>query len=144
MEEGAERALIHIVEARFVAVEERVGGAGGEGAESGDVAVEGVAAVLVAGLGIDHAFFHGPVAVEAPVGGGHFFDQGVFDAVSGLETFHVLLEEELKVLFAFSLEDDNVGEQAVAHGVHGGAFFAFGGDRPLGARAVSTGRLDTT
>lgn len=144
LKEGAERALVNVVEARFVPVQQRIGGAGGEGAESGNEAVEGVAAVLVSDLGIEHVLFHGPIAVEAPVGGCHFFDQGVFDAVGGLETLHVLLEEELKVLFAFPFEDDNGGEQAVAHGVHGGALFAFGGDGPFGARAVSTGRLNAT
>jgi hypothetical protein len=90
--------LVHQVEAGLVAVEQGQFGRGGELAERGRHPRSGV----TAGLGIESVgkelVLHGPGAAHAPVGGGHFLDHGLLDAIDRAESLEVLGEELLKAL----------------------------------------------
>ncbi len=136
-EKSAEGALIDVVEAGFIAVGEAEGVAGGELVEGADEAVERIRdAAEPIGLVLQEAGFDGPVAVEAPVGGSHFFDEGVFDAIGGLEAVEVLVEHGEEVFGRFALEDEATGEQAMADRVAGGTLFTLRSDGAPGAGAI--------
>jgi hypothetical protein len=63
-------------------------------------------------LGIDDFLqeggFNAPSATLAPVGGGHFLDEGVLDIVRG-EALDVLVHEIVEALRIFAGQDDDGG-----------------------------------
>jgi len=132
LEDAAEGAVVHPVEAGFVAVEEgEVLKDRGDGGEVGGIEDFG------------HGFgFESPGAAHAPVGGAHLFDHGEFDSVDVTEAREVLIDEVLKAFFGFAGKEECRSEEAVLAGVLRGSLFAFGSYRPPGAAAVSTCRLD--
>ena len=75
------------------------------------VAVEAIAALIGDGI-LECSGLDCPVPAEAPIGGAHFLDEGVFDAVCGLEAIDVLLEEEFEVGGCLALEQDTGGEES--------------------------------
>jgi hypothetical protein len=97
-EDVVEGALVHQVEAGFVAMEQSQLGRGGELAEGSRDAGAGV----TAGLGVQAAsqelVFHGPGAAHPPVSSGHFLDHGLLNAIGGAEALQVLREEGFEAL----------------------------------------------
>ena len=91
-EDVVERALVHEVEAGFVAVEEGNGRAVGEGGEGIGDAVEGGTGGLGGGLPVQEAGFHGPGPAQAPIGGSHVLDHAKFEAIGGPEVTDVVGE----------------------------------------------------
>ena len=135
-------ALIHIVEAGFIAVEEgeatgtvRVLEGGSE--EAGSIARVGDVEAAVEALGFD-----GPGAADAPLGDDHFLNDGELDAVGGLKAVDVVGEDFLKTGWRFVIQPDDFGEQSVAAGVLGRQALAGLRDRASGAGAVGAGRFD--
>jgi len=108
-EEVVEGALVHEMEAGFVAVHkglaEDVVGFG----EGGGDAIEEVAGGLSGGVVVEHAGLDGPGTADAPEGGGHLFDSGELDAIGGLEAFDQLGHEGVEGLLGFAFEDDAIG-----------------------------------
>ena len=138
-EEAAEGALIHVVEAGFVAVHETEGGGGGEGREGAGDAADGVGGEVGLDGIVEEAGFDGPAAALAPEGGSHFLDEGHFDIVGGLEALDVLGHDGLEGFGGFALEDDAAREESVAAGVLCGTLLALWSFRSTGAGAVGPG-----
>ena len=138
-EEVAESALIHVVQAGFVAVHETEGGGGGEGGEGAGDAADGVGGEVGLDSIVEEAGFDGPAAALAPEGGSHFLDEGHFDIVGGLEAMDVFGHDGLEGLGGFGLQDDASGEESVAAGVLGGTLLALWSFRSTGAGAVGPG-----
>ena len=142
-EQVVKGALVHHVEAGFVAVEEV------EAIVGGEVGVGcGHARDLTAGgLGLHGLFEHfglyGPSAAEAPVGGGEFLDHAVFEIVYRFEAGGEHLTEGLEVFGRLVADEDLFGEQTVAHGVVGGALFAGLGYRSGRAGSIGTVGAET-
>ncbi|MCU1262218.1 MAG: hypothetical protein JWO80_5103 [Bryobacterales bacterium] len=141
-EEVLERAMVHAVEAGFVAVEQVELGAGGElrecRAEAGvlvDFRFCGGGHARLHGA-VQEVGFDGPQAAEAAGAGGHFFDGGEFDIVGGFEFCEVLVEERGEGLLGFVFHEDAFGEEAVPEGVRGGTLFAGFGFGASGFGAV--------
>lgn len=76
-----EGALIHDVQARFVAVEEAELGSGRELAERGGHAGDLTFLGAIFHAAFEEAVFDGPGAAQSPIGGGHFLDHAEFDIV---------------------------------------------------------------
>ena len=138
----SEAALIHVVEAGFIAVKEGEGAGIGfvfEGvAEGGEV----TAGVRSAEAAVQQVGFDAPGAAHAPVGGDHFFYDAELDGIGGLEAFDVLVESLLYAGFGFEVQPDELSEQAVAEGVLGGDLLAGVRDRAVGEGAVGAGGFD--
>lgn len=131
-------ALVHEVEAGFVAVKEGEFGRGGLPAESGGDAGDIVARRLV-GKGFRHeSVFDSPGAAETPVGGGHLFDHAELDPIDGIEAFDVLGEQFGEAIDGFTGENHAIGEEAMADGVLRRTAFAVGGLRAAGESTVGT------
>lgn len=128
--------MVDAVEAGFVAPEEGEGGFSGEFSEGCGGGVGDLVAGVCGDFVIEEAGLDGPGAAG---GGDHLFDDVHFDIVGGLEAVDVLIEVELKILVVFILHDDGFGEESVAEGVVGGAFFALRGDRALGMTSIGAG-----
>jgi hypothetical protein len=111
-------------------------GGGGQLGESVGDALGLVAGGLMADGLIHQAILDGPGAAHAPIGGDHFLDHGVLDAVGGGETPEMLGQEVVKTLVGFVLEDKALGQETVAKGVGGGVFFPLRGDGASGAGSV--------
>jgi len=124
-----ESALVHEMEAGFVAVEEAEIGRSGHVAESGGEAANLVSGrVGLFGQGVlEDAFLDSPGAAHAPIGGCHFLDQPELDAVDGPEALQMLGEKGFETGARLVLEDDAIGEEAVAKRVEGGTAFALWG-----------------
>ena len=92
LEDAAEGAVVHPVEAGFVAVEEgEVLKDSGDGGEVGGIEDFG------------HGFgFESPGAAHAPVGGAHLFDHGEFDSVHYTEAVEMLVDKALEAFFGFA------------------------------------------
>jgi hypothetical protein len=137
-------ALVHAVETRLVAVDEREARFGGEYSKGGGKTGDSAA---FAGLGAegasDHGGLDGPGAAHAPVGGGEVLDHGEFDAIGGLEAVQMLAEHGLEQFAGFFRQDHALGQKTVAHGVAGRSESSLGRSGPSGARAVGPRRLDT-
>jgi hypothetical protein len=142
-EQVVEGALVHKVEAAFVAVEEGEFGLGSEFAESGIHAGELAAGGLLLHGVFEHFGFESPGATEAPVGGCEFLDEAELEIVDGVEALDEDVPEGLEVAGALVADEDLFGEKAVAHGIGGGAGFAFGGDGPGGSGGVGAIGLET-
>jgi len=138
-QEVTEGALIHVVEAGFVAVHEAECGGGGEGGEGSGDAADGVGGEVGVDRIVEEAGFDGPAAALAPEGGGHFLDEGHLDIVSRLEAFDVLSHDGLKGVGGFGLKDDAAREESVAAGVLSGTLLALWSFRSTGAGAVGPG-----
>jgi hypothetical protein len=135
--EVAQAAGMNEVEASLVAKQQLELGTGGEVAEGGDEAIE---IVIDGGAGvhfvIEDAAFHGEGAVEAPVGGDHFFDQPGLDVVEGAEAFDIHVEEHFEIFGVFVAKEDDLGEESMTESVLRRALLAFGGDRSAGFGAI--------
>jgi hypothetical protein len=128
---------VHQVETGLVAEEEIEGGVGFGVAEGQDETVEiGGGGGMGFHAGFEGAHLGGPGAVEAPVGGDHFVDEGEFDFVGGMEAVEVGLAEGLEGFLVFMAEDQGFGEQAVFEGVLRGDGFALGSFGAARERAV--------
>ena len=141
-EEVVEGALVHEVEAGFVAVDEGDGGAFGEAGKGISHAIEGGTGGLGGDLLIEEACFEGPGAAQAPIGCSHVLDHAEFQAVGGLEAGNVVGEQGSEGLGTFVLEDYTTGEEPMAEGVAGRALLAlrgFGaaGEISVGARCAN-------
>ena len=110
--------------------------------EAAGVAVEAIAALVGDGI-LERPGLDCPIPAETPVGGAHFLDERVFDAVGGLKAIDVLLKEQFEVAGSLALEEDALREESVAHGVGGGAGLTLGRDGPAGASAIGAGSLNT-
>ena len=108
-EEVVEGALVHEVEAGFVAVDEGDGGAFGEAGEGIGHTVEGGSGGLGGDLLIEEAGFEGPGAAQAPIGCGHVLNHAEFQAAGGLEVGNVVGEQGGEGLGTFVLEDYAMG-----------------------------------
>ena len=141
-----ESALVHEVEAGFVAVEE------GEIWRSGQIGESvGEAADLVsrrAGLFgqavLEDAFLDSPGAAHAPISGCHFLDHAEFDAVDWPEALQMLGEKGFESGGRLVFEDDAIGEEAVAQRVEGGTAFALGGLGAFREGSVGAGSADSS
>jgi hypothetical protein len=120
-EQVVEGALVHEVEAAFVAVEEAEFGRGGELAEGGIHAGELSAGGLLLHGVFEHFGFERPGAAEAPVGGGEFFDEAVLEIVNGGESLEEDVAEGFEVLGALVADEDLLGEQTMTDGIGGAA-----------------------
>jgi hypothetical protein len=131
-----EGALVHYVEASFVALNHGEFREGGEVAEGGRDAPSGFGGKTIP----EEAVLNGPVAAQAPVGGGHFLDHAELDAIARAEMFDVLREESLESLARFALEDHAIGQKPVLESVLPRPALALGsfgamGAGPIGARS---------
>jgi hypothetical protein len=85
---------------------------------------------------------------QVQLGGGGQFGEGVGDAgglaIGGGEALDMLGEEVVKALSGFVFQDHAPGQETVAEGVSGGAFFPLRGDGTSGAGRVGTGRVDSS
>jgi hypothetical protein len=135
-------ALVHAVQAGFIAVDEADGLGRGEIFKGGGEAADFVGAGLVIHVVLEHAGFDGPGAAHAPVGTDHLLDEAELDAIGGPEAVQVEVEEGFEAFAFLVLEDDAAGEQAMAQGVLSGTALAFGRDRAVGAGAIGAGGLD--
>ena len=88
-----------------------------------------------AGVGEDLGF-HGPGAAHAPVGGDHFLDHGLLDAIGGGEAIEVLREEKFEAILRLAGENHAVGEKTVNDGILGRATLAFGSYGAAGKTSV--------
>ena len=137
-------ALVDVVEAGFVTMEEVEPGGGGQfGEGSGD------ASGLVAGGLITDGLFHqaildGPGSAHAPMGRGHFLDDAELNAIGGGEALGMLCHEVVKTGARFVFEDHALGEETVANGVGGRALLALGGDGASGAGRVGARSIDSS
>jgi hypothetical protein len=143
-QEVLDGALVDVVEAGFVTMEEAQLRRGGQFGEGG-----GDARGLIAGRLMAEGLFHeaildGPGAAHAPIGRGHFFDHAELNAIGGGEPRGMLADEVVKARTRFVFEDHALGQEAVAKGVGGGAFLAIGGDGASGAGSVGAGSIDTS
>jgi hypothetical protein len=140
-----EAALIHAVEARFVAVEESELGGSGQGFEGGGEAADRVEGGFLLGHAVfDEALLDGPGAALAPVGGGHLFDHSELDAIDGSEALQVKADQGFEVLAVFLGENDAIGKEAVAHRIGRGAALSFRGVGAARAGAVGSGGEDSS
>jgi hypothetical protein len=103
-------ALIHAVEASFIAVEqgEAVGIVAileGGSQEAGSVTAFRDVEAVVEQLGFD-----GPGAAHAPPGCGHFLDEAELDAVGRLEARQVFGQDGFESFGRFVLQEDAAGE----------------------------------
>jgi len=105
-----EGALVHAVEAGFIAVDEADGLGGGEILKGGGEAADFIGAGLVIHVVLEHAGFDGPGAAHAPVGTYHLLDEADLDAVGGLEALRVKVDEGVEAFAFLGLEDDALGE----------------------------------
>jgi len=143
-EEVMEGALVHHVNARFVAVEESEVGRGGEFAEGGgDAGRSAGGGVGVEGLG-HTGVLDAPGTADTPEGGGHILDHGALDAIDGHEALEVTGENGLETFERLAGKDDAVGEKAVLHGILRRAFLAFRSDRATGLASVGARSIDAT
>ncbi len=126
-EEVVEGALVHEVEAAFIAVDEGDGGAVGETGKGIGHAVEGGCGGLGGDLLVEEGGFDGPGAAQAPIGCGHVLDHAEFQAVGGLEAGDVVGEQSGEGLGTFVLEDHAMGQETMADGVAGGTLLALRG-----------------
>ena len=78
---------------------------------------------------------------ESPACYDHDFDQVGFDAVLGLETVHVVGEEEVEVLGGFFRKEDGFGVEAMFAAVGRAAGFSFLGDGAVGFGSVDSRRF---
>jgi hypothetical protein len=141
--QAVEGALVHEVEAAFVAVEEGKFGRGSEFSEGGVHAGELAAGGLLLHGAFEHFGFEGPGAAEAPVGGCELFDEAVFEIVDGGEALEEDVAEGFEVLGGLVADEDLFGEQAMADGIGGSAGLAFGGDGSGGSGRVGAVGLET-
>ncbi len=81
----------------------------------GKFAVDGFG--LAERLDFEDARFDGAEAAQTPAGGGHGFDEFLFDGVGGLKAVEEGIEEEVEFGLRFGFEDDGAGGEAVAEGV---------------------------
>ena len=88
---------------------------------------------------VEDSGFRGPGAVELPLGEGDAFDQVGFGGVDGVVFVHVIGEDAVESVLVFACEGEVEGCEPVAEGVACAGGFAFGGDGPLGFRAVGAG-----
>jgi hypothetical protein len=137
-------AVVHAVEAGFVAVEQGeavgiVGALEGGSHEAGSVAGIRDVEALVQQVGFD-----GPGAAHAPPGGAHFFDEAELDAIGWLEAGEVVGHDLLEAFGIFVLEEYDAGEQGVAARVLGRDVFTGLRGRAVGACAVGAGGLDSS
>jgi hypothetical protein len=108
------------------------------------------AALLVEALGhgvgfeaqIEDAGFHAGEAAEAPVGGGHAFDQALLDFGGRLPVGAEARDEGLEIGGVFVREEVFFGGEAVEEAVAAGAFLAFRGARPGGLLGVTPVGVD--
>ena len=128
-EEVLESALIHHMQAGFVAMDEGEGRSGGKFAEGGGNAAERVTLGLSGEAFVESIGFDGPETAKAPLGGSHFLDHAEFDGIGRVESLDVFLEKVLKALPGFALQHDAIGEEAVAEGILGRAAFPLGRNR---------------
>jgi hypothetical protein len=142
--EVGESALEHAALTGFVAVHDGELGAGGESGEAVGDALDGDSGLEAGGGLIHHLGLDGPAAVLAPVGGGHFLDERQFDAVGGLKVLDVRAEEGGEGFGVLAVEDDGLGKEAMADGVHGRALFSLGGDGSVGAGSVGPRGIDSS
>jgi hypothetical protein len=80
--------------------------------------------------------FEAEEAEDAPAGGDHFVDEGVFGGEAGVEFALIGLEQFEEFVLALAGEKEGGGEDAVAEGVEFGNGFAFRGDGTLGLGAI--------
>ncbi len=135
-EEVVEGALVHEVETGFVTVDQGKGWGLGESGEGVGHAVEAVGGGLGGDLLLQHSGFEGPGAAQTPVGRGHLLDHPQLEAVGGLEAIEIVAHEAFETLGGLVVEEEALGEEAVAGGVAGGTLFSFRGDRAMGESAV--------
>jgi hypothetical protein len=109
-EQVLQGAVIHVVEASFVAVQqgEAVGIVGileGGSQEAGSVTGLREVEAIVQQLGFD-----GPGATHAPPGGDHFFDEAKLDAVGRLEARQVVGHDLRETIGRFVFQENDAGE----------------------------------
>lgn len=127
-DELIEGAVELAVEGGFVAVDE-VEDAGliGESAEgAGGADGGGTVGVVEGHFLVDDGLFDTPGAHLAPVGGGEFLDEGAGGGGGGLMFEGELMEEFIEEGLGLVVEDDGLGEEAVAEAIAGGGLAAFG------------------
>jgi hypothetical protein len=132
------------VEAGLVTVEQVELGGGGQVGEGVGDALGLVAGGLIADGLFHQAILDGPGAAHAPIGGNHFLDHGELDAIGGGETLLMLGDELVEALTRFVFQDNALGQETVAEGVGGGAFFPLRGDGASGAGSVGSRRVDSS
>jgi hypothetical protein len=141
----AETAVEGAAEAGFVAVDEVQIRDGGERGEGGGGAHDFVAGRLFGEAGVEEFGLDAPDAARAPLGDGHFLDDGGLDGGGGGEAFEELVYEPAEELGVLIFEDDlGNGTHAVAEGVAGRDALAFGGYGTAGACAVGPRRFDAS
>ena len=118
----------------------RVGEATWHVKRSGDAA-DRIALDLVIHVVLKHPRFDGSGAADAPVADGHLLDEGVSDLIGGTEALDMVGEKILEGLAALTIEDDLLGEQAMAQGFLGRTLFALGRDRDVGSGAIGPRRF---
>jgi hypothetical protein len=139
-EEVVQGALVHHVEAGFMAMEkERLETAWIGSGNGGDQTAERIATGSGHGI-VDDGGVDGPATAHAPGGCHHFLDETELDVVGGLKTIDVLLEKDLEVRPVLTFEADRTGEKVGANGVVGRTLLFFGRDRPARAGAVGPRR----
>ena len=131
-----EGALIHEVEAGFVAVDEGQGGAIGETREGVGHAVEVASRGLSGGLFVDEAGFDGPGAAQTPMGCDHLLDHGEFQAGGRPQVVDVVGKRGSEGFRTFVFQDHTLSQQAVAASVLSGALFPLRGERAVGESSV--------
>jgi hypothetical protein len=143
-QEVLEGALVDVVEAGFVTMEEAQLRGGGQFGEGGGDA-RGLIAERLMAEGLFHeAILDGPGAAHAPIGRGHFLNHAELDAIGGGEAPGMLGHELVKTRTGFVFEVYALGQEPVANGIGGRAFFPLGDDRPLRADPVGTRRIDSS
>ena len=131
-----EGALVHEVEAGFVAVDESEGGAIGETREGVGHAVEVASRGLSGGLFVDEAGFDGPGAAQTPMGYDHLLDHGEFEAGGRPQMVEVVGERGSEGFGTFAFQGHTLSQEAVAESVLSGALFPLRGERAAGESSV--------
>ena len=80
---------------------------------------------------------NGPGALETPVGGGEFLDEGEFGGSFGLVFVDEGVDEPGEEDGGFAVDQDEAGEEAVGGVVAGGVVFAAFGDGAAGFGTVA-------
>ena len=132
-----EGAVVHHVEACFVAMEEGQLGRGGQLAECGRD-ISQVGAFRAGGHGaFEEGVFDSPGATHAPGSGGHFLDHAAFDLIDGVESLEVLNDIGFEGFTGLAGEDHTIGEETVTDCILGRTELAFRGFGAMGETPIS-------
>jgi hypothetical protein len=150
LHERFQEAMVLVMEARLIAVEECKRAVGARESIEGDgdavivgdvIVIAAEAFFLILHAVFEEAGFHARVARDTPVGGGELMDEIGFGLGLWAEVVEIIAELSLVLVGGFIEEDDGAGGESVSEGVEGGWLACVGGGA-AGFGGVGAGGFD--